>query len=258
MDDNSDGPSVKSIARAATVLHVLADMGADGGALTEIARRSGFGKATTHRILAALSDVGFAYQNVATRQYHLGAKLGLLSRRASQHDIGSLAQPVLARLAAETGDTVYIQVREGLRSMCIGREQGSFPIRTLSLDVGQSRPLGVGSGSLALLAFLPQEEIDAIIAANARWLKDYPRFTGEELRALVSSTRKRGYAFIEGQIIPGVNAIAVPVFDAQKHPFASLSVTAIADRIHGERALKLASMLREEAEQLAAAFDRER
>jgi len=256
MDEDLDAPPVKSISRAATVLRVLAAMGAEGGQLTEIARRAGFGKATTHRILAALTDVEFAYQNTTTRHYHLGAGLGLLARQASHHDVGALAQPVLMRLACQTQDTVYIQVREGFRAFCIGREQGSFPIKTLSLDVGQSRPLGVGSGSLALLSFLPRDEIETVIGANTRWLRDYPAFAPESLRELVRETQARGYAFIEGQVIPGVNAIAVPVLDENKRPVASLSVTAIADRVHGERALWLASLLREEAEQLSLQLHR--
>jgi hypothetical protein len=43
-------------------------------------------------------------------------------------------------LAKETEDTIYVHVQEGLRSVCVGREQGSFPIKTLALDVGQTRP----------------------------------------------------------------------------------------------------------------------
>jgi DNA-binding IclR family transcriptional regulator len=245
-------PAVKSIARAATVLQVLAGFGVKGAPLTEVARLTGFGKATTHRLLAALTDVGFATQNGATRHYHLGARLGMISRQAHQQDVALLAQPSLERLAALTQDTAYLSVREGLRSVCVGREQGAFPIKTLSLDVGQTRPLGVGSGSLALLAFLPKAEIDALIEGNERWLREYPAFTPDKLRGLVRQTQAQGFSFIEGLIIPGVNAIGVPVFDAQKRPVAAFSITAIAARVHGERTLELATLLREEADHLAS------
>lgn len=252
MDEDDDvAPPVKSIARAAAVLRILAKLRAEGGALTEISRSAGFGKATTHRILAALVDVGFAYQSVETRQYHLGAGLGILSRQANRRDIGSLAEPILVHLARETEDTIYVHIQEGLRSVCVGREQGAFPIKTLSLDVGQSRPLGVGSGSIALLAFLPQKEIDSVIETNTRWLAEFPSFGPEAIRKFVRQTQLQGYSFVEGHMTPGINAIGVPVFDSQKRPVAALSITAIADRVRGDRALWLAGLLRGEAEHLS-------
>ncbi|WP_412050793.1 IclR family transcriptional regulator [Hoeflea sp. Naph1] len=254
MEQNQDSTPVKSIARATKILRVLAEIGGSGGALGDVAKASGFGKTTTHRILAALSEEGFTYQDMATRRYHLGAGLGLLARSAAVNEIGTLAQPVLMRLAEETEDTAYIQVREGLRSVCLGREQGAFPIRTLSLNVGQSRPLGVGSGGLAILGSLAPTEVEAVIEANRRWLADYPTFSPEKISGLVRQTRAQGYAFVEGLMIPGINAVAVPIKDAGGRPVASLNITAIAERIHGDRALWLAGLLREEAQKLSAAL----
>jgi DNA-binding IclR family transcriptional regulator len=252
MEKDLDSAPVKSISRAAKVLRILAGAGSAGAPLGEISSASGFGKATAHRILAALADEGFAYQDLATRRYHLGAGIGLIARRAAVNELGSLAQPVLMRLAEQTEDTIYLQVREGLRSVCLCREQGTFPIKTLSLDVGESRPLGVGSGGLAILANLPPSEIDAVMEANERWLAEYPTFNSEKLRSLVRQTKMQGYAFIEGLRIPGINAVAVPINGADGRPVASLGITAIAGRIQGDRALWLAGLLREEARTISA------
>ncbi|MDS1135153.1 IclR family transcriptional regulator [Nitratireductor indicus] len=252
MDKDLESAPVKSISRAAKLLRILSEMGTNGGALSDIAQRSGFGKATVHRILAALNDEGFAYQDLTTRRYHLGAGLSLLARRAAVGEITSLAKPVLMRLAEQTEDTVYIQVREGYRCVCLGREQGSFPIKTLSLSVGQSRPLGVGSGGLAILANLPSAEIETLIDANRRWLSEYPSFDAEHLPRLIRQTQAQGYAFVDGLMIPGINAVAVPIRGADGRPIASLGVTAIAERIHGDRALWIAGLLGEEARRLSA------
>jgi DNA-binding IclR family transcriptional regulator len=250
-EEEDAAPTVKSIARAASILRELASLPAGGGALTDIAKRVGMGKATTHRILAALADVGFAYQNAETRRYHLGAGFALLSQRANRLDVGRLAEPFLMHLARQTEDTIYVVVPEGLRSVCVGREQGAYPIKTLSLDVGQSRPLGVGSASLAILAFLPTDEIESAIEANSRWMSEFPNFGPDVVRRLVERTQAQGYSFVEGNMTPGINAIGVPVFGETKRPVAALSVTAIADRVRGERAIWLASLLRNEAEALS-------
>ncbi len=253
MDGEDDkAPAVQSISRAVAVLRALESTDADGRALTEIARLTGFGKATTHRLLQALSEVGFVYQDLATRQYRLGAALGLLGRRAYEQDIASISKQSLLRLAAASEDTIYLSVPEGGSSVCIDRELGAFPIRTLSLDVGQRRPLGVGSGSLALLAFMPPDEIETIIARNEQWLGDFPAFAPDALRKLVRQTRSQGFSYIDGLIIPGINAIGAPVFDSAQRPVAALSITAIAERVRGDRTMQLVNLLHGEVRRISA------
>jgi DNA-binding IclR family transcriptional regulator len=236
--DEDRGPAIQSIARAAAVLRALEAGGSDGRTLTAVARDTGFAKGTTHRLLQALTEIGFVYQDLGTRCYRLGAALGLLSRHAFQQDIASLARPALQRLAAASGDTIYLSVPEGSSSVCIDRELGAFPIRNLSLDVGQLRPLGVGSGSLALLAFMPADEIEVIIARNAVWLH-------------VRQTQSQGFSYVDGLIIPGVNAVGVPIFDADRRPTAALSITAIAVRISGDRTVEMVNLLNTEARRLS-------
>jgi DNA-binding IclR family transcriptional regulator len=249
--DEDRGPAIQSIARAAAVLRALEAGGSDGRTLTAVARDTGFAKGTTHRLLQALTEIGFVYQDLGTRCYRLGAALGLLSRHAFQQDIASLARPALQRLAAASGDTISLSVPEGRSSVCIDRELGAFPIRNLSLDVGQLRPLGVGSGSLALLAFMPADEIEVIIARNAVWLHDYPAYHPDALRKMVRQTQSQGFSYVDGLIIPGVNAVGVPIFDADRRPTAALSITAIAVRISGDRTVEMVNLLNTEARRLS-------
>lgn len=242
--------AVKTVDRIAALLRALAGHGADGAALSDIARATGFGPATTHRLLTALTEVGFAFQDLRTRHYRLGAVVATLGRAALQQDVAALADGALARLAEVTGDTVFASVREGLAAICIGRAIGRFPIRTLTLDVGDRRPLGVGAGSLALLAGLPDAEIGAVIERNADWLRDFDGFTADVLRRLVERTRCEGYAFNDGLIVPAMNAIAVPVHDADGRPLFALSLAAIRDRMGPDRLGGLVERLKSEAADL--------
>ncbi|WP_438590980.1 hypothetical protein, partial [Klebsiella oxytoca] len=72
-----------------------------------------------------------------------------------------------------------------------------------TLDVRDRRPLGVGAGSLALLAAMSDGEIDAILRQNENWLRDFQAFDRDSLQALVARTRTDGYALNEGRIVPG-------------------------------------------------------
>jgi DNA-binding IclR family transcriptional regulator len=243
--------AVKTIDRAARLLSALAGQGDRGAMLSDVARRTGLGKGTVHRLLGALSDVGYVTQDARSRRYRLGVGLELLATSARDGRVAALAHPHLERIAGITADTAFASVREGLAAVCVGREVGSFPIRTLSLDVGHRRPLGVGSGSLALLAFLPDAELEAIIAGNRRWLADYPGFLPSELRAMIVETRRYGFSFNDGRVIPGMNAIGVPVLGPDDRPLAALSVAAIAERLRGDRIPEVARLLQQEAAELA-------
>ena len=244
--------AVKTIDRAARLLSALARDGTQGTMLSELARRTGLGKGTVHRLLGALSDVGYVSQDAASRRYRLGVGLELLSGTARHGRVAALASPLLERIAGVTADTAFASVRDGLAAVCVGREVGSFPIRTLSLDVGNRRPLGVGSGSLALLAFLPNAEIDKVISGNQRWLAEYPKFTAGDLWTAIAETRRYGFSFNDGRVVQGMNAVGVPVLDTNGRPIAALSVATIAERLRGDRIIEVASLLQREAAELAA------
>jgi DNA-binding IclR family transcriptional regulator len=250
----ADEPALKTIDRAARVLWVLARGSSDGLPLGSIGRLGGFAKGTTHRLLAALVEAGFVFQDPATRRYRLGAGLSLLARIAQQQDVGAAAAPCLERLAEATSDTVYASVREGPTAVCIGREIGSFPIRTLSLEIGVRRPLGVGSGSLALLAFLPDAEIEAILKHNEMRYREFDGYDMAYVREAVDRSRRDGFAYVEGRIIAGMNALGVPVYDSAGTIVAALSLAAITDRVSGDRVADLVKLLRTEAARLGSAL----
>jgi DNA-binding IclR family transcriptional regulator len=252
-DDASSEGTVQSINRAVRLLRAMAAH-ADGAMLSALARETSLGKGTVHRLLNALIDAGLVFQDLETKRYRLGVGLGLLGHAAHRQDFAALAKPFLLRLAEETQDTIYASVREAGAAVCVAREIGAFPIRTLSLDVGHLRPLGVGSGSLALFAFLSDDEIDALVEKNTAWLARYPGHSRKELLAKVADTRRRGYSFVEGRIIPGMNAMGVPIIGTDGRPVAALSLAAITNRVSGSRVTQLARTLTREALELGRAM----
>jgi DNA-binding IclR family transcriptional regulator len=244
--------AVKTVDRVARILRTLSADASGGLALGDISRETGYGKTTTHRLLGALIDVGFVHQDSGNRRYRLGTAAVALGRSAHALDVAALVRPSLVQLAEETGDTVFASVPEGSSAVCVAREVGSYPIRTLTLAVGDRRPLGVGAGSLALLAGLDDEEIDDILLLNESWLERYPGFSAAALRELVARTRAAGHALNEGRIVAGMNAIGVPVLDARGRACASLSLAAISPRMTDERLPRLVDLLTQAAGRVSA------
>lgn len=247
--------SVQTIGRASLILRALAEGAAEGMRLSGVARATGLGKSTVLRLLKALIDVGYVEFDDRAKLYRMGYALFALGQAAGRFHLVDLAAAGLDRLAARTGDTVFLSVRRGDAALCVDRRTGSFPIRTLTLSVGDRRPLGVGAGSLALLAFEPEAEVERILQANRAERAGYDAFDDDALRWMIGHARDKGYAFNDGRIVTAMNAVGVPVLDRAGQVVAALSVAAIQERMTPDRVAGLVEMLRTEAQALAALLD---
>lgn len=243
--------SRSSTERIATILRLLSAGDDRGSTLAELCEATDLKKTTAHRILGALVDSGLLFQDVVTRNYRLGFAATTMARSAFEQDVAGVARMSLARLAKASGDTAFASVIEGPAAICVAREVGEFPIRTLTLSVGDRRPLGVSAGSLALLAQLPDHVIDKTMQRNQAWLRDFQGFEPSALQRLIEATRKNGYALNEGGIVPGMNAVGVAVTDQNGAPLAALSLAAIRDRMAAGRIAELVPLLRQEASVVA-------
>jgi DNA-binding IclR family transcriptional regulator len=212
--------------------------------LSVVAQRTGLHKATVHRMLAALMRQGWVERDAATRTYFFGAELRTIAwSAATRFDLRAEAKPSMRRLAGETGDTALRCVPIGYDSLCIDREEGSFPTKTLSLAVGMRRPLGVGAVSLALLAAFDDATAEEAIQANPL----PPGFSPDILRMLVAETRAQGFAFNGGRVALGMSAVGVAARTPRGEPFAAFSVAAITERMGPDRRAAIVDMLRREA-----------
>lgn len=243
---------VQSLDRAAAILRVLAHAGTAGTRLAEVTQAIGLGKTTTHRLVNALLDLGFVEQDEKTRRYRLGLEVYTLAMAAqSRLDIIELARPSLVSLARQTGDTVFLSIVDRYEAVCVDRQVGSFPIRTLTLNIGDRRPLGIGSGSLALLSALPDGEQRQAMEINATRQSTLSGFDASDIYQQIEETRAQGYAFNDGRIVSGMSAVAVAVLGRDNQPVATLSVAAISERMSPERRSQIVSMLQREADMIA-------
>jgi DNA-binding IclR family transcriptional regulator len=243
-----DSP-LSSVQKACRILSVLADTGR--ARLTDISIRATLNKVTTLRILEVLSREGFVERDEASKTYRLGDQsLVLASAARTRDDLRARARASLTRLAVASEDTVLLSVRQGVESVCIDRETGSFPIRAAYLDVGSRRPLGVGAGAMAVFAWLPDEELEVLVQEAEPKLLAYPGFSVESIRKDVDVSRERGYTRVLNRIVDRMGAIGVPIIGLDGRPFAALSIAALSDRL-AAREDELVAALQREAKQIA-------
>lgn len=240
----------QNIGRATLVLSTLANASTHGLRLTDVVQATGLGKATVHRVLAGLVTYGLAEQDEATGRFFLGMKIvSWASAAANRFGLARLAEPALQRLCEKTQDTIYLAIRVGDEAVYLDRREGTFPIKTLTVNVGDRRPLGVGAAPLALLAFLPDEEREELVSAKGDARTE---FGVDELalREMMDASRELGYALNDGKIIAGMSAVAVPVFGRDERPLAAISVAAVSTRMQAPRREQVVASLQEEARQI--------
>ena len=242
-----------SLERALTLLSAVAESKA-GLRLKDAAEQVGLSTSTAHRILSALVEHRMLRLNEGARIYLPGSELYRLGQAAARHySLVDLARPSMVRIAENTDDTVFLSVPDRDEAVCLDRVVGAYPIKTLTLSVGDRRPLGVGAGSLALLAAMPETERLAIIRhGGAARERRYPAFTSGALTKWVSEASRLGYALNAERVIPGMSAVAVAIRAADGSPIGAISVAAIRSRIHGNRLMEIVDLLKKECATVAA------
>jgi DNA-binding IclR family transcriptional regulator len=258
---NGAGPltGTQSIERSLWLLREIAAHNRSGSRLLDLSARTGLQRPTVHRMLKCLVAEGMVHQDVDTHRYYLGSmvfELGLSA--APRFNLRETCQPSLTRIAEATGDTVFLTQRSGLDGVCLDRHEGTFPIKTFTLEVGMRRPLGVGIGSLAILSALPEEEIRDVIASNNSRLAEHG-LTGSSLLGQVRRAQKLGYALRESPSLAGVRSMGHAIRNSSGVAFAGLSLSTISSRMTEKRVPELSQLLKSEVrqieKQLAAASD---
>lgn len=258
MNSIQDTTGSQSVDRALALLSLVGRSTEKGMSLNEIVEAGGFNKTTTRRLLLALMRARLIEQDEAGRRYYLGEEAYVLGTfAANRFGLLEMSMESLIRISRQTGDTSFLSIRRHTHSICLHREEGTFPIRSHVLQKGFEHPLGIGAASLAMLATLDNEEIEAVMAYNATEIaRDFPAVPDNYIRDGIAAARIRGYAVNPGIIYPSSWAIGVAVRYPDRRLAGAISVTAIDSRLQEPRQHELATLLRDEAAYIEAKLAR--
>jgi DNA-binding IclR family transcriptional regulator len=247
-NDNAKETGVGAVSRLFAVLRALGECPDGSERVTQLAQQVGLSQPTTHRLLRSLMEEGMVEQDVRSKRYRLSLEFFALAARAGQSgNLRDVVRPSLLRLSASLGDSLFLLARSGFDAVCLDRSEGPYPIRTFTGDIGGRVALGVGQGSLAILAFLPEEERETVIHYNLPRLRDFHLYDEVMLRSEIDTVRRSGYAARNTGVLEGMAGLAVPILDRDGRAVAALSVATISDRLNGDRMPTVVEMLKREA-----------
>ncbi len=213
--DGADAGPSGLLARTLGVLELLAQH-AHGLQLYEIADRLHMPRSATHRVLTSLVERNYVRQERVHGAYLLTAKIASLAFMfLAGSGVADFAQPILDRLARESGELVRLAIVDGDELTWVAKAQGSLHGLRYDPEMGQRARLSCSANGIALLACLDETAALALVVrqgfgSRTEFGPKAPE-TSAALLKLVRAARKRGYSITVQTFTPWMAAMAAPV-----------------------------------------------
>ncbi len=241
MRDPSDY-NVRAVERALQILGSF-DEGHPERGVSEVAQLVGLHKATAHRIMVTLLNSGYLERTADGERYRLGMRVADLGMRVLRRlDLRREARPYMCQLVDRFQETCDLGVFDQGEVFIVEIIHSDRTL-TIASRVGQRLPAHCTASGKAFLAYMPPEELDALLAAP---LKPYTEWTicdPAQLRAQLHEFRQLGYSFDDQEHEAGVRAVAAPIRDGHGKVVAALAMPGPISRIQVERFPELAEAL---------------
>jgi DNA-binding IclR family transcriptional regulator len=233
---------VGSVLRAMRLLDLF-DRGRPEMSLAEFARRSGYSKSTTYRLLVTLVEAGWLERSptgafrLTIKAFQVGSVL------VDSLELRREAGPIMARMATELGEAVYLVVADGTRAVCLERIDSGRGVRLMDLYVGGSQPLNLGAGPRALLAFDEDRLLPPLLEEGLSRRTEQSLVNPADLLDDLAETRRRGYSTSDEDVTVGIGAVGAPILGPDGVALAALSFGGLRQNVLPPRPAHLASLL---------------
>lgn len=213
-------------------LKIIDFMSQDGLArgINEISRTLGMSVNMAYRILIQLTNYGYA-ELTSAGKYRLSTKLFTIGMRLySRFDLRLRSRPHLEKLCEATMETCQIQIPDKDRMLVLDSitPNTDFYLKTVP---GSRVYYHANAFGKAILAFMDQSALNAIIPVKLPALTKNTITTRQKLLEELNKIRKTGLAYDREEYLTGIYCIGAPVFDVNETVVAGLGLTGITSRL---------------------------
>lgn len=243
--------ALESVDRMAAVLQSLETVPEQS--LEQVARTTGLNESTALRYLLSLSKHGFVDRNDDTGLFRLGLGLFRLGTLAmDSRDIFSMADPVMATLQEQFGESVNLAVHQQNKVVLI-RVLGRPDSMRKEGKAGETDPWHATSLGKAILAALPADEAHEILSGITldRYTPNTKIAIADVERELIA-TRQQGYSVDDEEVVEGLRCVGVAVRGYKGRVEYGLSLSGPKSRMTYSRIQEIGGVLSEAAAGLSA------
>lgn len=209
--------------------------------LAELVDTTQLPRATAHRLAVAL-EVHRLLARDAEGRFVVGPRLGEFAA-ALPDPLLAAAEPVLAWVRDECGESAQLYRRDGNDRLCVASAERATGLRT-TVPVGSRLPMTAGSGAQVLCAWADPGTLTEILPRS--------EFTARSL----AEVRRRGWAQSIGQREAGVASVSAPVCASDGELLAAISISGPIERLGRTPGQRFAPVLMTGARRITAALER--
>ncbi len=213
--------------------------------LKDLARRCEMPAAKVHRYLVSLARAALVAQDSEDGRYGIGpAAIALGLAGLHSLDVARIASGFLTRLRDESGETAVLAVWSDAGPVVIRIEESSRPV-FMNVRVGSTLPILRSAVGRVFAAYLPQQEIEPLLP-NSRGSNGKAAATAHHIlsKPAAEEIRRSGLAVVQGDLVPGVAAVAAPIFDHRGRIIASIALLGGPEHLPANTTSRPATLLR--------------
>ncbi|HSB70166.1 MAG TPA: IclR family transcriptional regulator [Candidatus Methylomirabilis sp.] len=230
---------MSSVGKIFQILETVVAHQERGLAYSEVVARTALPKATAHRILKSLLQLGYLRFDAAAARYFGDLKLCSLGSAVTSHfDLKEYVRPHLLKLQAETRHTCNLGVLSGDAGVYLDKLESAeaFGIKLYSA-IGKRFPLHCTAMGKVLLAGMPSSERRKLLAGKLESFTLRTITAPLALERELARVRRSGYAVDREEITRGIMCVAAPILDGEGETLAAIS-TAFPTYVIEERGVK--------------------
>lgn len=213
-DQGVDAGFATTLAKGLAVLEAF-EPGATLLGNTELAMRTGLSRPTAARLSSTLAELGYLKYDEARAKYRLGIRTLRVARPLlADMKVRQLARPLMQELAESVRGTVSLGLIDGV-SLVYVESARSGDVGSHVPDIGASLPIIRAAMGRALVSMLGADELSVLEARIEKEMPELWRTFARGYRAGIRQCHDRGFCISEGDWVPTIHAVAVPLFRAR-------------------------------------------
>jgi DNA-binding IclR family transcriptional regulator len=242
--DINDESIVKSLYKSLRILECFTTEKPELG-ITEISEALHLYKSNVHSILSTFEKAGYIEKNHENSKYRLGMKILELSHVINaNNDFIKKLLPYMQKISNITNENVYLAIYKGAEVLYLDAccPLGNNPTRSMQ---GEKAPLYCTGIGKAILAFLPENNVNMVLNAGLKRFTENTITDGGLLNKELERIRERGYSTDNMEHEYGIKCVAVPVRGKNGSVICAISVSGPSLRFPESEIESIANILKE-------------